>query len=400
MQLLPKEAGFSPERLKRVDSYLSGLVESNQLAGVAAYLFRHGKSAYQYCTGWLDKEKAIPLKEDAIYLTCSLSKTFTIVTLMTLYEKGLFRLEDPVSRFIPEFKDVTVAEEYFGSTRFVPAKREMTVEHLCTMTSGLPYPSSSSISAKEFGRLLEKFEKQNGREPTTLEKAKIAAKTPLSFHPGEGWLYGFSSDVLGALIEVISGKHLGEYMKEALLDPLGLTDTGFFVPKEKRSRLITCYTYDGKSLKPYNDRPAPDAPPAFESGGGGVYSTMGDVARFSRMLLQDGELDGTRILSRKTVELIRCNHLDEEQLRQFHGLFYPRFKGYGYGLSVRTMMHPEKEGLNGSIGEWGWDGMMGTWHFIDPAEDMVAVFMMQRIPGGHEDLPKLFMQAVYGAIDD
>lgn len=397
MEWLPEEAGFCPERLNNVSRYLESLIESGQLAGAAAHLYRHGKDAYQYCTGWLNKEEGIPLKEDAIYLTCSLSKTFTIVTLMTLYEKGLFRLDEPVSKYIPAYKNLKVAEPHYGTTRIVPAKRPMTIEHLCTMTSGLPYPSSNSISAREFARLMEET---GERERTTLERAELAAQVPLAFHPGDGWLYGYSSDVLGALIEVISGKRLGEYMKEAVLDPLGLTDTAFFVPPEKRSRLITCYSYDGNALTPYEDRPAPDAPPAFESGGGGVYSTMGDIARFSRMLLQKGTLDGVRILSRKTVDLIRRNHLNEEQMKQFHSLFYPRFQGYGYGLSVRVMMHPEADGINGSVGEWGWDGAMGTWHFIDPEEDMVAVFMMQRLPGGHEDIPKRFIQTVYGAIKD
>lgn len=202
-------------------------MESNQLAGVAAYLFRHGKSAYQYCTGWLDKEKAIPLKEDAIYLTCSLSKTFTIVTLMTLYEKGLFRLEDPVSRFIPEFKDVTVAEEYFGSTRFVPAKREdggTSLHH--DFRSAVP--SSSSISAKEFGRLSGGNLKSRWTGTNDFGKGKNCCENASFLSPGGGLALRFFFRCFGRSYRGDFREAFGEYMKEALLDPLGLTDTGFF----------------------------------------------------------------------------------------------------------------------------------------------------------------------------
>jgi CubicO group peptidase (beta-lactamase class C family) len=388
--------GFSGKRLGNVDDYLKRIVDRGEVAGVGALVFRHGEEAYYKSFGFRDGEQKVPMTNDTIHRIYSMSKTFTIVTAMTLYEKGLFKLHDPIEEFIPAFKDPKVAvHDERGQLQIVSARGPVTFEHLFTMTSGIPYPGPGSYSARAAA---EEHARIKG-ELTTGKGAKIMAGIPLCFHPGEYWMYSFSHDILGALIEVLSGKSLGTYMKEAVLEPLALDDTAFFVPQEKRSRLAKAYDWTEGGLKEKTDLdPVALSPPAFESGGGGLCSTLKDVGRYGLMLLGNGKLGKERVLSRKTVDLIRRNHLvPAQQLKQFG---FSSQAGYGYGLGVRTMMDTAAAGLNGSPGEWAWDGMLGTWYCVDPAEDLVAVFLIQRSPGGNDNLPKRFAQTVYGAIDD
>jgi CubicO group peptidase (beta-lactamase class C family) len=271
------------------------------------------------------------------------------------------------------------------------------------MTSGIPYPGPGSYAAQA---ALDLRTQAKG-SLNTLAMAEMAAQAPLCFHPGEYWMYGFSHDVLGALIGVLSGKTLGAYMKEVILDPLELLDTGFFVPEEKRSRLAKAYDRTETGLKEKTDlEPVALSNPPFESGGGGLCSTLHDVGRYALMLLNNGRFgtaqaaggSAARILSRKTLELIRRNHILPSQKLERFG--FSSMAGYGYGLGVRTMCDTSAAGLNGSPGEWAWDGMLGTWYCVDPTEDMVAVFLVQRYPGANDNLPKRFAQTVYGAIDD
>lgn len=398
-----EKSGFCPKRLGYVDAYLQRIVDTEHVAGAGALLFRCGVQAYRKSFGMRDVGKKLPMTEDSIYRIYSMSKTFTIAAAMTLYERGLFKLHDPISEFIPAFKEMKVARhDPRGVVELVPAQRPITFEHLFTMTSGLPYPGIDSYSSRLFAEAQSELVK-SGKPWTTAQAVDAAAKIPLCFHPGEYWMYGFSHDVLGRLIEVISGKSLGQYLKETLCEPLGLKDTAFFVPQEKRSRLTRAYAWSPTELKEIpdgelNSDPGSNASaPAFESGGGGLASTLDDVGRYGRMLLGGGRLDETRILSRKTIDLIRQNHVPEAHIQQFG---FPSMAGYGYGLGVRTMLDTTRAGLNGSPGEWAWDGMLGTWYCADPAEDLVAVFLIQRFPGGNEDLPKRFAQTVYAAIDD
>ncbi|MDR0641168.1 MAG: beta-lactamase family protein [Treponema sp.] len=390
------KGGFSGKRLGNVDDYLKRIIDQGEVAGAGAMIIRHGEEAYKKSFGFQDLEHRVPMDNETIYRIYSMSKTFTIVTAMTLYEKGLFKLHDPIGEFIPAFKDVKVAaHDERGQLRIVDAKSPITFEHLFTMTSGIPYPGADSYSARAAA---EAHGRLKG-ELTTMKAVEAMAGIPLCFHPGEYWMYGFSHDVLGALIEALSGKTLGVYMKEAVLEPLALRDTAFFVPGEKRSRLAKAYEWTEAGLKEKTDLdPVSQNAPAFESGGGGLNSTLRDIGRYGLMLLGNGKLDGERILSRKTLELIRRNHIvPAQRLAQFG---FPSIAGYGYGLGVRTMMDTALAGLNGSPGEWAWDGMLGTWYCVDPAEDMVAVFLIQRYPGANENLPKRFAQTVYGAIDD
>ena len=396
------ESGLSAARLKNMDAYLQRIVDEGKVGGAAGMIIRHGVEAYCSSFGMRDREKKAPLKNDAIYRIWSMSKTFTIVAAMTLYEKALFRLHEPIADFLPSFKDIKVAEsDSRGIVRIVPAKRPITFEHLFTMTSGIPYPGDTSYSARTLAELNKKAgrDAKQGKFWNTAMMVDEAAKAPLCFHPGDEWMYGFSHDVLGRLIEVISGKKLSEYLSETIFKPLGLKDTAFYVPKEKQDRVVKPYRLGPKGLEDIEaDRDNASAQaPAFESGGGGLCSTMADCARYAQMLLNNGKLGNERILSRKTIELIRANHVDVPLLRPS---FFGHMTGYGYGLGVRTMLNTAEAGLNGSAGEWAWDGLMGTYYCVDPTEDMTALFFIQLLSDINSDLQRGFVQAAYSAIDD
>ncbi|MDR2482455.1 MAG: beta-lactamase family protein [Treponema sp.] len=403
METTIEGSGFCPKRLQYVDDYLRRIVDTGQAAGVGASLFRHGVRAYRKSFGMRDIAKKLPMENDSIYRIYSMSKTITIAAAMTLYERGLFKLHDPISEFLTGFENPTVAShDPRGILSIVPAKTPLTFHHLFTMTSGIPYPGPDSLTARVFAEIQSSM-KVNGKSLTTAQAVELMAHVPLCFHPGEYWMYGFSHDVLGRLIEVISGKSLGRYLQETIFEPLGMEDTAFFVPPNKRARLSRAYAWSEMGLREIpddelsSDPGSASAPPDSESGGGGLASTLEDVERYGRMLLGSGKFEGKRVLSRKTIDLIRQNHVLPAHIQRFG---FPSMAGYGYGLGVRTMLDTGAAGLGGSVGEWAWDGMLGTWYAVDPQEDMTAVFLIQRNPGANEDLPKRFAQTVYAAIDD
>jgi CubicO group peptidase (beta-lactamase class C family) len=402
---MENSSGLCPKRLQNVDAYLRRLVDTGEVAGAGALIVRRDVTAYCKSFGMQDRERNIPMREDTIFRIYSMTKTFTVVAAMTLYEKGFFKLHDPIAEFLPAFKDPEVARhDKRGIVQLEKARQPLTFEHLFTMTSGIPYPGEDSYPALLF-REAEKASIEDaarGKPWTTARVVDAAAKIPLCFQPGEYWMYGFSHDILGRLIEVISGKTLGAYLKDTIFDPLELRDTAFYVPGEKQPRLAAVYAHTESGLQrqeepdwvdPGKEREAP----AYESGGAGLASTLADMARYGRLLVRGGKLGDFRLLSRKTVELIRQNHVRPEVMS---GFAFPQMAGYGYGLGVRTMQDKVPAGLNGSLGEWAWGGKLGTWYCIDPQEDLVAVFLVQRYPGGNADLPKRFIQTVYGAIDD
>ncbi|MDR1047184.1 MAG: beta-lactamase family protein [Treponema sp.] len=427
MEITVKGSGFYAGGLKNIDACLRRMVDRGEVAGLGALVIRHGVAAYQQSFGMRDAARHIPMENDSIYRIFSMTKTFTIVAAMTLYEKGLFRLTEPIQEYLPAFKTIQVAEsDERGAVNLVPARTPITFEHLFTMTSGIPYPGADSYGGMMFRDIHADMaaDAVQGRFWNTAQLVDVAAvAVPLCFHPGQYWLYGFSHDVLGRLIEVLSGKSLGVYIKETILDPLGLEDTSFYLPPEKHSRLVKPYAYAGAKLTeirelslPPDEDPEPEerrfnppdyvleygrqifrAPPHFESGGAGLVSTLDDMGKYAQMLLNCGKSGNARILSRKTIDLIRKNHVRSSQMKNFA---FPQINGYGYGLGVRTMEDTAAAGLNGSVGEWAWDGALGTWYCVDPAEDLTAVFMIQRSPGGHDDLCRRFAQTVYGAIDD
>jgi CubicO group peptidase (beta-lactamase class C family) len=418
-------SGFSEKRLGNIDAYLRGLVDNKEVAGVGALVIRHGETAYRKSFGYGNIEKGQKLENDAIYRIFSMSKTFTAMAIMTLYERGLFKLSDPIYEFLPAFKDAKVAEaDERGISRLVPPKSPITVEHILTMTSGIPYAGEGSLGGRIFTDLIAKRDEDTAKGAywNAMKMMEEAAAVPLCFHPGEYWMYGFSIDVAGGLVNAISGKSLGRYLEEVFYKPLDLKDTGFYLPPEKYKRMAGTYRWSPGKLVLIPDTLPPDSSvpgmeninsrvlnerlmfnkvmldeiPPFESGGGGMLSTLDDIGVFAKMLLQNGKSGGERILSRKTIDLIRRKHV----MPHVRPYSFDHIAGYGYGLGVRTLIDPVEAGINGSVGEWAWDGAAGTWYAIDPAEDLVMVFMIQRFPGAHSDLPKRFAQTVYGALDD
>ena len=381
--------------MELVRNTLSGFVERGEIAGCAARIMRDDAVCFEDSFGWADVEHKIPMSsENTIFAIASMSKVITVVGIMRLYEQGLFKLWDPVSAYLPGFKNPTVAKEKpDGSYEIVPAGGEVTMRQLFTMTSGVPYAGKDTAAARIQDEKGDAYIAEHGSMPDTQTYCNLVGSLPLAFEPGERWMYGFSIDVLGAVIEVLSGKTLGEYLKETVFDPLGMTDTGFFVPKEKWDRVATRY-FIRDGMKP-QERRIPTEKPVFESGGGGLFSTVRDYSRFAQMLLHGGTLDGVRILGRKTVDLIATDHLTPQQ-QATHS--WDTQRGYGYGLGVRVMTNPEVADINGSVGEWGWDGAFGNWFCVDPKERLTCVYLTTNLPGDHyRFIPKL-MASMYASL--
>ena len=384
------------KKMELVRSTLNRFVSSGQIAGCAVRIMQNNEVRYEGSFGYADIESKVPMRSgDTIFPIASMSKVITVAGIMQLYEQGLFKMWDPVSEYLPGFKNPKVAQEKpDGSYEIVDAKSEVTLRQLFTMTSGVPYPWADTAAGRIRIEKEKEYEASGKPVPGNVEFSNLVGRLPLAFEPGERWMYGFSIDVLGAVIEVLSGKTLGEYLKENIFDPLGMEDTGFFVPAEKHDRIATLYHIQ-ENLKP-EERDFPSFAPAFESGGGGLFSTVHDYSRFAQMLLHKGTLDGVRILGRKTVDLISTDHLTPEQRK---GDSWDTQRGYGYGLGVRVMTNPELAGSNGSVGEWGWDGAFGNWFCVDPKENLTCVYLTTNLPGDHyRFIPKL-MASMYASLD-
>ena len=384
--------------MELVRDTLSRFVSDGQIAGCAVRIMKDDEVRFEGCFGCADIEKNIPMSYDTIFPIASMSKAVTVVGIMRLYEQGLFKLWDPVSEYLPGFKHPKIAvEKEDGSCDIVDARGEVTMRQLFTMTSGVPYAGTDTAAARirmeKEKEAMSSFLSKGGKLPGTREICDMVGQLPLAFEPGERWMYGFSIDILGGVIEALTGSTLGEYLKDTVFDPLGMTDTGFFVPEEKQGRIATLY-HIHEGLAP-EKREYPREKPVFESGGGGMFSTVRDYSRFAQMLLHGGTLDGVRILGRKTVDLISTDHLTPEQQATHN---WDTQRGYGYGLGVRVMTRPEIADINGSVGEWGWDGAFGNWFCVDPKENLTCVYLTANLPGDHyRFIPKL-MASMYACL--
>jgi CubicO group peptidase (beta-lactamase class C family) len=395
--------GMSAERLKRVDHVLQQFVDSGWMNGAVGLVVRNGKIAYYQAVGYNDVENKVPLKKDGIFRMASQTKAITSVAVMMLYEEGKFMLDDPISRYIPEFKKPKVLKTFNASDSTyttVPAKREITIRDLLTHTSGIAYaqigtPEANAIYAKagvEAGISMDKV--------LLADKMKILGSLPLLHQPGEKWTYGLNTDLLGYLVELTSGMSLADFFKQRIFEPLVMKDTYFYLPKEKYNRLVTLYTEDtltGKAVKMRMQRSGninfnPDYPNTngtYYSGGGGLSGTISDYAIFLQMLLNGGELNGKRLLSRNTVRMMTMNQINDLSLDT---------KKFGLGFSITTekssAILPTPEG----VFEWG--GMFATTYWVDPKEKMVALVYRNIYPTHHGNLSDLFKVAVYQAIND
>jgi len=375
----PVPGGLCPERLARIAPAMNRLLDEGKFPGISVTVARRGAVAYRQEFGFADLAAKTPLRKDAIYRIFSMSKPVTGVAVMILLEEGRFRLDDPVSLYLPSFKGLRVidaGQDNLDET--LEASREVTIRDLLRHTSGLVYGGAPTTP---LGRI---YQARNLLDPaTTLEQmAEKIGSIPLAFQPGSRWEYGISMDVLGRLIEVVSGQPLDVFLEERIFRPLKMVDTGFFVPDDKAERFATCYTYaQGQGLTPL---PAARGLDAYRrgrnrmlSGGGGLVSTSADYLRFATMLARGGELDGVRILGPRTVSLMSSNQLPP-------GVSLPSWggknDGNGYGFTMSVTTDVARSTGYGSIGDFGWDGAASTFFRVDPKEELVVLLMTQRMP--------------------
>ncbi|MEP6675459.1 MAG: serine hydrolase domain-containing protein [Ferruginibacter sp.] len=393
----PKEVGLSAERLSRIDTVLNWYAANGKIPGAVALIARHGKIAYYKSFGKIDIETNKAMPANAMFRIASMSKAITSVAAMTLYEEGKFLLTDPLSKYIPEFKNPKVVMlSPAGDTILVPARSEISIRELLNHTSGITYGDGMQRKYYKDAAMTVGLTPTAG---TLKEKIIALASLPLISHPGEEFHYGMSVDVLGYLIEVISGKSLDRFLEERIFVPLNMKDSYFSIPEEKFSRLASLYkmSKEGTLVKATGYFPYPD-PQNYFSGGAGLISTAADYARFTQMLLNKGILNGKRILSRKSVEMMTSNSIGELYIFnpfKHNGIMGDKF-GLGFGIRTERGVYDQLE----SLGSYGWDGAFYTRFWIDPNEDMFGIFLSQVDAYWDENLIGKFKVLVYQSIDD
>ena len=402
----PEEVGLSSSRLARIDQHLQErYIEPGKIAGALTVVARRGQIAHYSPLGHMELERKRALEENAIFRIYSMTKPITSIATMMLYERGLFQLRDPVYKYIPAFADQGVFQ--MGSyPHFItePPKRAMRIKDLLSHTSGLTYGfmHRTPVDAAYRKSGLEGVNKSGNLEETV----KTIAALPLEFSPGERWNYSMATDVLGYLVQVVSGKPFEQFLHEEIFEPLGMVDTGFFVPPDKQPRLPACYERRMNRKLVLQDDPATSpylTPPQFQSGGGGLVSTAHDYLRFAEMLRRGGELEGARIVSRKTLELMTKNHLpgDVDLTEMAQGSFSETpYEGVGFGLGFSVNLGPARTGATGSAGEFAWGGAASTAFWVDPAEDLTVIFLTQLLPSATYDFRAQLRSIIYGAIID
>ena len=371
------EVGFSEERLDRIPRFLESQVDSGLLPGALILIWRRGRVAHRSMVGAIDMARKKPMRHDTIFRLYSMTKPVTAVALLMLMEEGLVALDDPVKRFIPEFADLKIQ----GGTH--PA-RDMTVLDLLRHTAGLTYGfhNRTPIDAAYRAQHIAEFDTEGGL-PTMI--AQLAA-LPLEYSPGDAWIYSVATDVVGYLVQLVSGRSYAKFVREKILTPLKMGDTDFQLEKDRRHRFAACYALKDGKLELFDDplKSPWFARPKLESGGGGLAGTADDYLRFCRMLLNKGELEGVRLLSPKTVALMTANHLpggkEIADLSPAADSFNESgYRGIGFGLGVAVTLDPARVGIPGTAGEFTWGGMASTTFFVDPKEEMAVVFMTQAI---------------------
>lgn len=397
----PESLGMSAERLDRLRSTFEGYVSRGRLAGAVVLVWRRGEPVFVEAFGHRDREAGDPQRVDDVFRIASQSKAIVSVAVMMLQEEGRLSIGDPVARYLPEFAETTVAEATEGEPgyRIVPAERPITIRDLLTHTAGVGYGygpggdlwQQAGLASWYFADLQEPIR----------ESVRRMAALPFPAQPGAEYVYGYSTDILGALVEVVSGYPLDEFLRTWIFEPLAMADTHFYLPPAKRDRLAVVYSAapDGVTRAP-----APgvregashvgqghyiDGPRASFSGGAGLVSTARDYARFLQMLLNGGELDGVRLLSPKTVQLMTVNHVGDR---------YPWVDGAGFGLGFEVVEDLGAYGRPGSVGAFGWGGAYHSTYWVDPAEELVVVYLTQLLPAGGLDDHARLRALVYQAI--
>lgn len=391
-----EENGFSTDRLARIDRMVKEHVDAGKIPGAVVLIARNGKIVYHKAFGFSNLETRSPLQKDNIFRIASQTKAVTSLAIMMLFEEGKFLLDDPVSRYIPEFKNARVLTGFnWGDSTYSaePAKSDITIRQLLTHTSGIDY---AAIGNQEFKALYAKAGVPSGIGNTNAvlaDKIKTLAKLPLKHHPGEKYTYGLNTDVLGYLVEVLSGQPFDQFLKMRIFEPLGMNDTYFYLPSAKHSRLVALYaTENEKLVRPsvVYDGVQPDYPlsnGSYFSGGAGLSSTTEDYAKFLQLFLNRGEYNGVRLLSRKTVELMLTNQLQPSMTNQF---------GLGFGLETEK----NDAGSILSVGSFSWGGAFNTHYWADPKEKLVGLIFTNMYNSPYWNLGDKYKVLTYQAITD
>jgi len=401
----PETVGMSSDRLERLTTTFNDYVETDQLAGGVALVARRGQIVYLESVGMRDRESRSAMVDDSIFRIASQTKALTSVCIMILQERGQLLISDPISKYLSEFMEGTVAvDDGRGGYDVVSARQPITIRNLLSHTSGISYGNGIAVDEWKAADVIGWYF-ANRDEPIRDTVARMGP-LPAVAHPGERWVYGYNTDILGALVEAVDGRPFDVFLQEEVLNPLGMIDTHFYLPLEKRDRLVTVYSsVEGGGIE---RAPDPgymddagifgtigqgqyvDGPRKSFSGGAGLLSTARDYATFLQMMLNGGELNGVRILSRKTVKLMTVNHLAEISFRP----------GQGFGLGFSVVTDLGARGVLGSLGEFGWAGAYHSTYWVDPEEELVAVYLTQLIPAIDMDDQNKFRALLYQAIID
>ena len=395
----PVSAGLDPDRLGRIGPWMQRWVDSGRLTCLSVMIHRRGRAAYFGCAGLADRERGLAMDDDTVVRIYSMTKPLTSVAIMMLYEQGLFQLDDPISKALPCFADMRV---YAGESQEpAPAERGITYRDLLTHTSGLTY---GFMEATPVDAMYRDTGVDFQTSDATLEQVvERAARLPLLAQPGSAWNYSIATDVLGCLVAVHSGQGFAEFLAERVLRPLGMDETGFQVKDRQRSRFAANYVPGQDGQATLIDDPATSRflQPRLASGGGGLVSTIGDYMRFCRFLLGCGALDGTRLLGRKTVELMMSNHLGGDMASLGQARFSEsNYEGIGFGLGFSVMLDPARAQIVGTPGECAWGGAASTAFWVDPAEDMAVVMFTQLTPSSTYPVRRELRVLTYAAIVD
>jgi CubicO group peptidase (beta-lactamase class C family) len=412
-------------QLSKIDGLLQKAIDTRHIPGASVLVRQNGDEIFGANIGYADIESKYPIKDDTIYRLFSLSKPITGAAAMLLLQDGEIDLHDPVSKYLPGFANQQVCDETSGGideavARYmkqmatgaaeepkpaarVQASREVRIYDLLRMTSGVPYP----LPVFESGRQAAAVFAEIGQGIGTVEFADKLGKCDLMFQPGSHWMYGASADIMGAIAEVASGKRFGEFLHERLFEPLGMDDTAFYVPREKQARLAKTYEETGGEMKLYAPEDASglgawmadmDNPLALEAGGSGLFSTIGDYARFAQMLLNGGSFEGKQILFPKIVEFFTSGQLNAAQRQNMEDLWQDALSGFNYGNFMRVMENPGRATSVSSPGEYGWDGALGCYWANAPRENLSILLMLQRNNSGTIPLTRRIRNVVFSAL--
>lgn len=379
---------------KQIDNILNNAFNNREIIGAVSAVYKNGTIIYSGRAGYADMESSKPMTDDTIFRLFSLSKPVTSAAAMILIDRGILSPDDPVSKYFPEYAQLSYVAK---NDETLPCDTELKISHLLNMTSGIPYAHNWGVSVCAAAKLFDAIEEgiQSGNQLSTNEICHRAASIPLMFKPGEKWDYGISADIMGGIIEVASGMKYSEFLKKNIFGPLGMDDTGFYVPEEKLCRFSALYSWQENSLMRdygnYLGLTDYKNPPSFESGGAGLVSTIKDYAKFACLLANKGEFGGVRLFSEKTFEYMTSPKLSKQQLLGM----WDRLDGYNYSCFMRVLEEPDIAQNKTCKGEFGWDGWTGTFFAVDPTNNIAVLYFTQICGAGTTKQAQDICEAVY-----